>query len=300
MVAPLTDERIRLAAFDWLQEQTEIHGDLLPWSLITTGFLFKGQQITLAGAKGIWKPRVMVLPLSITTSPNSPYEDRITDSHFLHYKYRGDNPMHSDNVGLREAMRRKIPLVYFYGITKGKYLATWPVYVIGDSAKDLNFTIAVDSMNHILQKTSVDDPERLYQRAYLTVTTLKRLHQRSFRERVMMAYRSQCSLCSLRHEELLDAAHIIVDKEDQGDPVIQNGLSLCKIHHAAFDKHILGISPDYTIKIRRDILEEIDGPMLKYGIQSLDGGKIILPGSRRDWPDRVRLERRFEDFLRAG
>jgi putative restriction endonuclease len=103
----------------------------------------------------------------------------------------------------------------------------------------------------------------------------------------------------LRHFELLDAAHIVPDKEEQGLPVITGGLSLCKIHHTAFDKYIIGITPDYTIKVRKDILEEIDGPMLKYGIQRLENNKIILPSTKNNWPDRERLGYRYERFLKA-
>ena len=88
--------------------------------------------------------------------------------------------------------------------------------------------------------------------------------------------------------------------EEHGDPVVQNGLSLCKIHHAAFDHNIIGINPDYQVLVRQDILEEIDGPMLKYGLQSLNKSKLILPTHRKDWPDRERLEKRFDTFLKAG
>ena len=49
-----------------------------------------------------------------------------------------------------------------------------------------------------------------------------------------------------------------------------NGISLCKIHYASYDNFILGISPDYEINVCDDVLNEIDGPMLKYGIQSLN------------------------------
>jgi hypothetical protein len=31
----------------------------------------------------------------------------------MRYKYRGQDPMHHDNVGLRLAMQRHIPFVYF-------------------------------------------------------------------------------------------------------------------------------------------------------------------------------------------
>ncbi len=77
--------------------------------------------------------------------------------------------------------------------------------------------------------------------------------------------------------ELLDAAHIVPDTEPMGDAVVPNGLSLCKIHHPAYDSHIIGISPEYDVSVRRDILEEIDGPMLRHGLQELEGGRILLP-----------------------
>jgi putative restriction endonuclease len=126
------------------------------------------------------------------------------------------------------------------------------------------------------------------------------MHQRSFRERVLRAYASKCSLCSLKHKELLDAAHIIPDTHELGSPIVQNGLSLCKIHHAAFDNNIIGISPDYMIQIRSDVLIEIDGPMLKHGIQSLNNHKLILPKHNRDWPDKQRLDFRYQLFKNAG
>ena len=110
---------------------------------------------------------------------------------------------------------------------------------------------------------------------------------------------NQCTLCRLRHKELLDAAHIIADSEDSGEPIIQNGLSLCKIHHAAYDMHIPGITSDYIIKVRSDILNETDGPKLKYGIQSLENNKIFLPASRKDWPGKDRLQQCYENFLKA-
>ena len=60
-----------------------------------------------------------------------------------------------------------------------------------------------------------------------------------------------------------------------------------------------GINLDYHVHVRNDILEETDGPMLKYGLQLLDKQKIILPNHRKDYPDRDRLEQRFERFLKV-
>ena len=99
--------------------------------------------------------------------------------------------------------------------------------------------------------------------------------------------------------DLLDATHFLGDEDETDRPVIQNRRSICKIHHAAFDKNIIGISPDYQVKVRQDILEETDGPMLKYGIQFLDNNKLILPRNRENWPDRERLYLRFNQFIKA-
>ena len=297
------DDLIRTTAFIWLEEQTQIYGDVLTWEILQKGFEFKGQRIIPIGATGIWKPRIMDFPLSIATSPESPYNDSFTDQGFLKYKYRGTDPYHPDNVRLRETIGLKKPLIYFHGVLKGKYLATWPVYIIQDNMNELTFTVAVDDISHYKlqnEQELADDPSTYFRRSYLTSNVLIRLHQRSFRERVLLAYQNQCALCKLKHVELLDAAHIIGDREDSGEPIVQNGLALCKIHHAAFDKNILGINQDYQIKVRKDILSETDGPMLKYGIQYLENKKLILPNSKKNWPDREKLGVRFETFLRTG
>jgi putative restriction endonuclease len=136
----------------------------------------------------------------------------------------------------------------------------------------------------------------IYRRAYVTSTVKRRLHQRGFRERVIAAYQSQCTFCQLKHAELLDAAHIIPDKDAQGIPSVNNGLALCKIHHAAFDQHIIGVTPDYQIKVKEVILREKDGPMLKHGIQELQDQKLILPRSKKAWPKQEFLDVRYQEF----
>lgn len=299
--------QIRTAAFKWLEEQALLHGDLLPRTALEQGFTFSGQRVTLVGPQGIWKPKVLDLPLSITTVAGGPYPDSLLAGGLLEYHYRGHDPYHRDNTGLREAMRRKIPLIYFLGIKPGTYLAAWPVFVVEDIPQVLTFRILMDeesllnyTKNRVDQYPCVSEEAAIYQRDYTASQSLIRLHQRVFRARVLTAYREQCAFCRLRHPQLLDAAHIISDREEGGEPVIPNGLSLCKIHHAAFDSNFIGVDPDYRIIVREDILQELDGPMLRHGIQELHERKIILPGDRSSWPDRERLEVRFNKFRVAG
>jgi putative restriction endonuclease len=276
-----------------------MHGDVLPRTLLQNGFTFRGAQIPLVSPQGIFKPKILNMPLSITTTPQGPYQDSFGTDGLLQYKYRGTDPYHRDNVALRRTFEMGRPLVYFHGIVPGRYLAVWPVYVVGDEPRKLSFKVAVDDMTSlklgVLPTPGIAEGSQS-KRAYLTSIVRQRLHQRSFREKVLHAYRTQCAFCRLKHRELLDASHIIPDHVPEGQPTVSNGMALCKLHHAAFDSSLLGVTPDYLITVREDILEEDDGPLLRHGLQELHQTRVYLPSRRRDWPSREALEWRFEQF----
>lgn len=243
-------------------------------------------------SKGIWNPRDLTATLAIVSSPDGPYDDRDVDGGLFHYDYRAGS-IAGDNTKLRRAGELGLPLILLRKIADGVYVPVFPVYVVDDDPAGRRFTVALDESLRFLPKPSewTDD-----QRRYAERVVRQRLHQPEFRGRVIRAYDTRCAVCSLRHGELLDAAHIIGDAAAGGLPVVTNGLSLCKIHHGAYDANLLGISPDYTVAIDRDLLVEVDGPMLKYGIQSMHGKVIELPTRRGDWPDRDRLAARFQQF----
>jgi len=88
----MDDDLIRTAAFTWLKGQIDIHGEILDWSDLANGFMFRDQRIRLAGQSGIWKPQVMQFPISITTKFGGPYPDRLNKDGLIEYKYRGENP----------------------------------------------------------------------------------------------------------------------------------------------------------------------------------------------------------------
>lgn len=298
------DRRLRLAAFNWLSEQVEIHGDVLSRSILSAGFEFESLKIPLVSPQGIFKPKILPqMPLSITTAPDGPYDDSFGNDGLLLYRYRGNDPQHRDNAALRMAFSRKVPLIYFHGVVPGRYLAVWPVYVVADEPENLTFRVAVDEISFSYsnndRESSIAEPFDEGRRIYLTAAVRQRLHQRGFRERVLRAYREQCALCRLRHLELLDAAHIIPDGEPGGEPTVKNGISLCKLHHAAFDRFLLGIRADYIIEVRKDIMEEKDGPMLLHGLQGLHMKTIYLPHAKELRPSSDLLDKRFQRFKKA-
>lgn len=299
----MPDAAIRRAAFVWPTQQVELHGQVLSREVLAKGFPYAGERIPLVSPQGIFKPRQMTLPLSITTVADGPYQDTFGPS-LLRYRYRGSNPNHRDNAGLRELILRREPLIYFHALVKGKYLAVWPVFIVHDDPASLTFSVAVDDALFLKANADMsalaEDAIADIRRGYITATVRQRIHQAVFRERVIDAYRQQCALCCLRHEELLDAAHILADADPEGEPVVPNGIALCKLHHAAFDRFFLSIRPDYTIDIRRDVLDGTDGPMLKHGLQGMHGQRIQLPTREGLRPSPALLEQRHRRFLELG
>jgi putative restriction endonuclease len=76
-------------------------------------------------------------------------------------------------------------------------------------------------------------------------------------------------------------------------------VSLCSIHHRAFDQNLIGISPDYDVHVSRGLLEEDDGPMLDV-LKGFHRQRIHLPSRPSQRPDRERLAVRFERFGAAS
>jgi putative restriction endonuclease len=197
-------------------------------------------------------------------------------------------------------MELQSPLVHFEGLEPGLYFARYPVYIVGDDPGALTFHVLADELasprSDLLLGERSDDARR----KYVTRLTVQRLHQARFRVQVLRAYQNSCTVCGLRHRPLLDAAHILPDKDPRSVPIVPNGLGLCKLHHAALDANIIGIRPDLVVEVRADVLQEIDGPMLEHGLQEMSGRRITIPRRADQHPRQAFLAERFELFKEAS
>jgi len=247
-------------------------------------------------SRGIWNPRDMSATLAVVSSPDGPYADAEVEGGLFRYDYRAGSTG-GDNTKLRAAYELQLPIILLRKIGNGVYVPIFPVYVVGDDLAARQFMLAVDENLRFL---TAGGQHSIAERRYAERIARYRLHQAEFRGRVLRAYQTQCAVCSLRHGRLLDAAHIISDRAEGGEPVVPNGWSMCKIHHAAFDGNLLGISPDCTIHINNDLLHETDGPMLRHGLQEMHGRVLVLPARRVERPDRERLAARWAEFEKAG
>jgi putative restriction endonuclease len=296
------DTGFRVAVFAHAQRLHLRYSNRIPGSELDVGIEFDGQRIPIWNRyKGIFKPAFLGrdgAALSIQTSADSPYEDAQDPDagHFI-YKYRGQDLEQADNRALRAAMLHGKPLLYLVAVDPGFYEAILPVFVIRDDPSNLQFTLVADQLSALQETRPAVDA--VYRREYATRAVMYRLHQAQFRRIVLKAYRERCAICTLKHVNLLDAAHILPDAHIHGEPVIPNGLGLCKIHHSAFDSNILGIDPDTRVHIRADVLREKDGPMLKHGLQELHGTKLIVPTKVSQRPNRDFLAERFAEFVSA-
>lgn len=284
----------RTSAFAWLDAKLSSGQAELTRAELES-FEFDGRVLKLIDqSRGIRNPSEFAATLSVMTSANGPYADEPIPGGLVRYDYRaGDG---GDNSKLKRAAVLRVPIIYFRRIRPGVFIADYPAYVT-DVPEQRAVLLAIGEDVH-----AFGDPRSMNetQRSYVERLTRQRLHQPLFRAQVMHAYERRCAVCSLRHADLLDAAHIVPDRDEAGTPTVSNGVALCKIHHAAYDRNFLGLSPDYVIHINADLMLEVDGPMLRYGIQAMDKQALQVPVHRRDHPDRGKLAIRYEEFTRAA
>lgn len=309
------DRLLRVAAFERARELSRRFDDLVPLEAFREGFTFNGARISFGSFfNGIFRPKVMHGPaaLALVTAPPkdgrpAPYEDTFDEeSGRFTYRFRAAGSesarallqAEADNRTLIEAHERSLPLLYFRGIAPGQYTPLAPVFV---TSIDAAARLASLEVGLPLADTS---PAGLVSdeitRRYATREAAYRLHQHRFRRAVLQAYRTRCTICSLKEASLLQAAHIVEDRDPLGGATVVNGLALCAIHHLAYDRNVLGIDPDGVVHIHSRLLEEIDGPMLKNGLQVFHGARILQPVQPADRPDPDRLALRFEGFSTAA
>jgi putative restriction endonuclease len=290
---------IRLDIFQWLELKLDEH-EWVTRNELLYGYTYMGFNIPLiANQQGINNPKYFDETLSVLSTARSSYADTLTDDGMIQYDYESQS-IEGYNTKLRKAYMGKVPLVYFQQIKPGIYRPNINVYVVGDDVANKRFVLDARQAGEIefdFSQHVSSIPQTAIEKKYAMIETKRRVHQPKFRAAVMLAYSEQCSICRLQHKTLLDAAHILPDSHEFGQPVVSNGISLCKIHHAAFDKKIIGISPDFKVKVSEKILAEVDGPMLKHGIQEMHNSSLQIPKAKEDQPNRQNLEIVYQEFL---
>ena len=111
------------------------------------------------------------------------------------------------------------------------------------------------------------------------VSVKQRVNQNFFRKSVLASYKNTCCITGLNTPELLIASHIkswsVSDENEKTNPC--NGLCLNALHDKAFDRGFLTVTPDFKIKISKNISDIYEGSTVEKFFKVYDGEKIIVP-----------------------
>ena len=288
------------AALDVLQAKW---GADVPYAALLEGFSFRGKRVPfLSKGFGIYRSRDAQRGPAALSVNSSFKQDRYLDEQTpdgVLYRYQGDDPDNYFNRWLRSAHELDVPIVYFVGTRPNHYHPIYPTFVERDIPAELRVLLTFGRMRGSYdEREPVHIPDEI-ERRYVVREVKQRIHQAHFRGAVLPAYHDRCAICRLREIRLLDAAHIVGDAEDAGEPKVSNGLSLCSIHHRAFDEDLVGVAPNLRVHVSSRLLDDDDGPMLDV-LKGFQGATIEIP-RRRSWrPDPERLAIRYERFQRAS
>jgi putative restriction endonuclease len=307
-MSPLTDDALMRQAAVSAVEWRATDGILTSENL-AEGFHYGGKRFPLINPqRGIFKPKGMARLLSIkTVIPRPGGRVWYDDQHAAHgqiqaagelvdYAFMRGGADKAENRWLYEAKVDHVPIIYFLGIAPGRYTALYPTFIADWSKADQIAKLAFAAPQEVGRQILLPEPP---ERRYALTLVRRRLHQATFREAVLAAYGGRCAISRLPEPRLLDAAHIMPDvHEALGQPIVPNGLPMSKVHHAAYDAHLIGIDPDYRVHVSEKLMSINDGPTLESLKQA--GGKLLFPPKRAvDRPDRDRLAERFELFKAA-
>lgn len=117
-----------------------------------------------------------------------------------------------------------------------------------------------------------------------------RVNQHFFRSRILSAYNYQCCVTGLTFTPLLVASHIVPWSEDQTNRLNpRNGLCLNALHDRAFDRYLMWIDGDFTVKFSFDLMEpkQLNDSTLKW-LTSFHGKRLVFPDRFSPDPELLR------------
>lgn len=279
-MSDLDDDFVRLTALQRVKELRDFWGDSIPETELARGFRCADEVVLLKGPQGIFKPRQLTDgPLTIMSTLGSRYEDELMDeANVLRYDYAPPSREH-ENLGLKNLMAAGKPVILLKQVKpkpRPEYMIVAPLFVEGFDDQRRQFTLSTRADLAPRTDTQAGLVVREIQKAYGETTVQTRLHQAYFRRDVLLVHRNRCCVCELRVRSLLQGAHIVPDSDAMGVPSVQNGLSLCSLHHGAYDRGIIRIKPDYTIRVEEEWVSS-DDSFAQYALSAFEGRSILLP-----------------------
>ena len=106
----------------------------------------------------------------------------------------------------------------------------------------------------------------------------QRINQESFRKMILGNYNNTCAISGICMPQLLIASHIIPWADNENERLNPaNGICLSPLYDKAFDRGFIGIRPDYTIAISKELKEYKDKKFYMDLFCSIENKMITLP-----------------------
>ena len=214
---------------------------------------------------------------------------------FWHLKFR-DTYNEGERIKTTNKLKEKVEYAYLDSelfellqdplsrqVLVDSLVSTW----FADSRSNVSNILDID-----LEFERVDRSELLNLDSNFKVTLRKSIVRNSFfRKLVVREYDYRCAFCKMRiirnpNQNIVDGAHIKPFSEFL-DSKIDNGLSLCKNHHWAFDLGWFSIDDNYRILVAQGL--DDDSPYTR-AMKEFDRELIVLPSDERYFPRRESLQ----------
>ena len=183
----------------------------------------------------------------------------------------------------REILRKTLIDKYFLGLTNEIQSVISEEQQISGFSKEL-----LDFVQHDFS-TELEEP----------IESEKKIREPGFRRTIMRIYDYTCAVCKLQiltlnGESVTEAAHIIPFNKSNNDDV-RNGISLCKLHHWAFDKYLISVDESYNVIVSDQMTER--GPS-EWKLTALRGNEILSPNCKELYPAQEALLWHREEVFR--
>lgn len=141
----------------------------------------------------------------------------------------------------------------------------------------------------------IDEVSEIAEGKTNTATVKVRVNQARFRRAVLASYNARCCISGLAVPRLLIASHIVPWSEDHKNRMNpRNGLCLSALHDKAYDRGLITVLPNFTIRVSPELRSVQADEFTKTAIAAFDGRAIQLP--ERFKPDEAFLTAHAQRF----
>lgn len=234
-------------------------------------------------------------------------ENRIKKSSLWHrLLFRAADELARNQFVLRPSETFRLSQQKEWMLTEKGYDLALSLLHIPETAKENLFIRSYEvelAAKEIIHKKRPDKYVPVEQKRTVITTREISIRSRGFRQAVIQAYDYSCALCGLKLNSPdgkiweAQAAHIVPHSVNGKDDIL-NGISLCRLHHWAFDTGWFSIENDYSVILskRWDMLPQNFGRMRNLPVFN-ESSKIILPSDSNAYPHASALEWHRENIF---